>query len=188
MARNKKNINKSLYFILPIILILIAGYFYFVNHKSKQTISVTSTGSAASGKQATNNTSSSSNYKSQSTSGGNVSSVDKSNSSSNSINLITPYGTFVSNHKPSLSGTSSPSSEQSVCNTSQGVSCYIEFIMGSTIKQLPTQTTDNNGSAYWTWDVKKAGLTTGDWQITAVVSQNGETKTANDSLKLSVDP
>src|SRR6202011_3279223 len=40
--------------------------------------------------------------------------------------LVTPYGTFVSNHHPTLSGSPGPS-EESVCNTTPGATCYIEF-------------------------------------------------------------
>lgn len=101
--------------------------------------------------------------------------------------LIMPSGTLVSNHRPSLSS-SSLSGEQSVCNTSPGASCYIEFTKGNEVKKLPVQTTDSNGSTYWTWDVGQAGLGAGSWKITAVASLSGQTKTFDDSLTLDVQP
>jgi hypothetical protein len=102
--------------------------------------------------------------------------------------LEAPSGTFVSNHHPNLSGSPAPSQEQSVCNTTPGATCYIKFTNGSIVKTLAVETIDANGAAYWSWDVNKAGFTAGDWQITAVASLNGQTKTASDSLTLQVQP
>jgi hypothetical protein len=58
----------------------------------------------------------------------------------------------------------------------------------SVIKTLPTQTADANGTVIWDWDVKQAGFDTGTWQITAVATLNGQTKTTNDPIKLEVQP
>lgn len=103
--------------------------------------------------------------------------------------LIAPSGTFVSNHQPNLSGSPRPSQEQSTCNTSPGANCFIEFLgpNGQT-KSLKSQVTSSDGSATWTWDVNQAGFTVGEWQITAVASLNGSTKSTTDSLKLNVQP
>jgi len=115
------------------------------------------------------------------------SSGDKTGGTSTAT-LLTPSGAFVSNHHPNLSGSPAPSAEQSVCNTTPGAICYIEFTQGSTTKRLPAQTADANGAVYWTWDVKTNGFSVGSWQVTAVASLNGQTKTANDSLNLEVRP
>lgn len=99
-----------------------------------------------------------------------------------------PYGTFVSNHHPSLSGKDHPSSEQSVCVTSQGVTCYIEFRNGDVVKSLPKQTTNAEGSTSWSWDVKEAGFTTGTWKITVIAGSNGKQLSTTDQINLEVAP
>lgn len=100
--------------------------------------------------------------------------------------LYAPYGDFVSNHHPNLSGSPAPSGETSVCNTTPGATCYIRFTKGASTTSLPSKTTDSNGAAYWTWDVKTAHLTAGDWIISAVANLNGQTKSTIDQTPLSV--
>jgi hypothetical protein len=104
------------------------------------------------------------------------------------INLVAPSGSFVSNHRPSLSGSSAPSQEVSTCNTTPGAQCYIEFQQGDTVKKLDAQTVDGNGSTNWKWDVAKAGFSEGSWQIKAIATYNGESKTTTDSFSLEVQP
>ena len=113
-----------------------------------------------------------------------------SNKSQAPINgsLITPYGTFVSNHHPNLDGSPAPSQEQSTCQTSPGASCYITFSNNGVVKTLAAQNTGNDGVAIWNWDISKAGLTEGAWEINVIASLNGATKTANDSMQLEVGP
>lgn len=102
-----------------------------------------------------------------------------------STELVTPFGTFVSNHKPGQNG--SPTSEQSVCNTTPGAQCDIQFKSADgVVKTLGTETVSNSGTAYWSWDVKGATLAPGKWQITAVATLNGQTKTSNDPILLEV--
>ena len=106
-----------------------------------------------------------------------------------SSGLVTPYGTFVSNHHPSLSDSSTaPSAEQSVCQTSPGATCYIKFTNNSVVKTLATKTADQNGIIIWNWDVNTAGFTEGSWQITAVASLNSSTQTTTDPQTLEVGP
>lgn len=100
--------------------------------------------------------------------------------------LITPYGTFVSNHYPSLSGSSAPSQEESTCTTTPGASCYIQFTKNDAVKKLATQITDDTGMTSWTWDVKKSGFTIGDWKITAVASSGNNSKSRQDTILLSI--
>lgn len=104
--------------------------------------------------------------------------------------LISPYGSFVSNHKPSYSGAGNvPSKEQSVCITTPGASCYITFVNNENItKKLESKVADSKGAVYWDWDVKEAGFTVGTWKITATASLNGQTKTTSDSMDLMVVP
>ena len=103
--------------------------------------------------------------------------------------LVAPSGTFVSNHRPSLSGAGGvPSGEQSVCNTTPGANCTITFTNGGIIKTLAAQVVSSGGFTSWTWDVKQAGLTQGSWQITATATLNGQSQSTNDSLALEVQP
>ncbi len=137
---------------------------------------------------------SSSNSSNQSDQNNPDSNSDKSSSSPSSssshvnLPLYAPYGDFVSNHHPNLNGSPAPSQETSVCNTTPGAKCSIKFTKGSVTTSLPSQTTDSKGSTYWTWDVKKAGLTSGNWIIEAVATLNGKIKTTHDPLPLSVQP
>jgi hypothetical protein len=99
--------------------------------------------------------------------------------------LVAPYGTFVSNHSPGQNG--APDQEQSVCTTSPGASCYIKFTNTASNEstRLASQTTDSNGTTIWNWDViKDAHLTQGQWQITAVATLSGQSKSTDDPLKL----
>ncbi len=101
-----------------------------------------------------------------------------------SSTLTAPYGTFISNHYPGQNGTLTK--EQSTCNTTPGASCYIRFTQGSVTRTLPTQTTNNNGSTSWLWDIGKAGLTSGSWQVSAVATLNGKTSTTTDPVALEI--
>lgn len=104
--------------------------------------------------------------------------------SGSSAPLVQPYGDFVSNHRPGQNG--SNTQEISVCDTTPGATCYIQFTNTSTNKvtQLPAQTVASDGSTTWTWNANT--LTSGEWQIKAVASSNNETKTSTDSIKLVV--
>jgi len=102
--------------------------------------------------------------------------------------FIAPTGTFVSNHRPDLTGQPIERQEQSVCTTIPGASCYIEFIKNGLVEQLATQTADANGSCYWTWDISQAGLTGGSWTVIAVATAGSQTKTTQDSIALVVQP
>lgn len=110
----------------------------------------------------------------------------------NGQELIAPFGNFVSNHAPGTldySGKPTPTAETSACNTTPGASCYIKFTYTDTgqTTQLSPQTVDANGSAIWNWDTSKdAHLTSGTWQITAVATLNGQSKTTDDPTKLTI--
>lgn len=131
----------------------------------------------------------STNAATNSTSSTTSTSAKNAGSAASSDNTLTPSGTFVSNHKPSLGSTSAPSQEQSVCNTLPGATCVIQFVNKDGItKTLPTQAVGSSGSVIWNWDVKQAGFSQGSWQITAVASLNGQTKTTADALPMQVQP
>lgn len=107
-----------------------------------------------------------------------------SSTDTSSTSLIDPSGDFVSAHTISLADHPSLTS---VCNTSPGASCKIVFTNGSTSKSLPLQTTDRGGSTYWnSWTPSSIGLAAGNWQIQAIASINGQTKSSADALPLKV--
>lgn len=93
--------------------------------------------------------------------------------------LKAPYGSFVSNHKPD-----SGDPEVSVCSTSPGATCYIEFTNGNNVKRLEPQTVSGEGSTYWSWNASLLGQ--GTWKITATATLNGTTKSTTDQLTIEV--
>jgi hypothetical protein len=95
---------------------------------------------------------------------------------------VKPSGPWISNHSPSLGAQAGRSQENSVCVTTPGATCYIEFTKGNIVKQLATETTDSNGAVYWTWDVSQDGFTTGTWQVTVIATLNGKTTTSTDQM------
>lgn len=99
--------------------------------------------------------------------------------------LYMPYGAFISNHRPGQDG--SPTSETSVCNTTPGATCYISFSNGTITTKLPAQKTNSSGVTYWYWDVNKAHLGAGSWQVTAVASLGGQTKKTKDPQPLTIE-
>lgn len=119
------------------------------------------------------------NYSSQSKSS---SSQSKYDNTETNVNLIAPLGDFVSAHHVS------PSTHiTSVCNTSSGAICKIVFTQGNSVISLQPEMTDQGGSAYWDgWTPKDIGLTSGIWNIKAVATLNGQTKTADDAMSLEV--
>ncbi|HET8669082.1 MAG TPA: hypothetical protein VFM05_00200 [Candidatus Saccharimonadales bacterium] len=111
-----------------------------------------------------------------------------SGAASTSTELLVPSGTFVSNHRPNLDNDPRPNTIQSVCVTTPGASCTILFKKGSTIKQLPVQTTDKEGAAYWTWTLQDIGLAEGNWSIEAKATLHDQVKVAQDPIHLEVSP
>ncbi len=128
-----------------------------------------------------------------SSSSGQTTNNDKSNEGSSAptnanATLTEPSGTFVSNHHPNLGGSPAPSRMQSVCNTTPGATCRIEFTKDGVTKSLPAQITDAGGATYWTWELKDIDLTQGTWHIKAVATLGAQTKTADDALTLEIKP
>lgn len=105
-------------------------------------------------------------------------------SSGQGTEFIAPRGSFVSNHSPGKNG--SPTAEQSVCTTTPGASCYIQFVKDGVVKKLDAKIVDGSGSVVWSWDVKDAGFAAGAWQITAVSSLSGQTKSTIDSIVMEI--
>jgi len=102
--------------------------------------------------------------------------------SAQTTSLIAPYGNFVSNHKPGQNG--APFDENSVCNTTPGATCYIQFTMGSQTKKLEGRIADEGGVASWDWTA--SNLASGKWIITAVATLNGQSKSTQDDQPLEI--
>jgi hypothetical protein len=98
---------------------------------------------------------------------------------------LVPSGSFVSNHKASLS---SGQAQSSTCTTTPGATCQITFTKDGVTKVLQLQTTDRGGTAYWSWAPQSINLTTGSWKIEAIARLNGQVRTASDALNLEVSP
>lgn len=101
--------------------------------------------------------------------------------------LLSPKGDFVNNHHPTMSGATS--NMFSVCNTTPGAKCGITFTntLSGTIKSLNSETTDNNGAAYWSWTPGQIGLNAGStWRVTATATLNGQSKSSTDAINLEV--
>jgi hypothetical protein len=64
---------------------------------------------------------------------------------------------------------------ESICQTIANASCDIRLTQGSTIKYVGAQGTGSNGMVIFDWSAKDIGLTTGQWSVQAVVTQNGAT-------------
>ena len=98
--------------------------------------------------------------------------------------LIAPYGTFISNHRPGQNGSNLMESSQ--CTTTPGAKCYIKFTKGNVIKTLEEKSASNDGSIFWEWNTADAGLTSGNWVVTAVATLGNQTKTTTDQVELEV--
>lgn len=189
MNRNKssKLINGRTGAIILIVILLIVGGLWINHSGKKKAISGTIPSSSTNTKLSQDSVASPSGTTSGATSDSGKNPTGSTTTPGGSLSNP-PSGTFVSNHKPNLGGSPAPSSEQSVCNTTPGATCYIEFKQGSIVKKLDSRVADSSGSVIWSWDVKQAGFTEGSWTISAITSLNGQTKTTTDSLALEVRP
>ena len=106
------------------------------------------------------------------------------------VTLVAPSGSFVSNHKPNLSGSPAPNTEESTCEVPQYVSCNVTFTNDSTSKtfSLGPQTAGANGVVAWHWSLQGVGITQGSWTVKAVSTLNSQSKTTTDPITLDVQP
>jgi hypothetical protein len=176
-----------------ILIIAIGALVYWHYHtRSIQEVAVspgkaTTSPQSSSGSQTSSGTSSSSDKGISSSSSSTNSSNSQSPTDGTGKPPLTPAGDFVSSHAANLNGTDG-TIEESVCNTTPGASCYIKFanVQNGTVKVLSTQVTNGGGSTSWLWNVKQTGLYSGTWNIVAVATLNGQTKTAQDITDLVV--
>lgn len=111
---------------------------------------------------------------------------DNKNVGGSAVELRQPSGSFVSNHRPNLSGSPAPNRIASVCTTTPGAACTISFAKDGVTKSLPEQVADRGGSTYWDWKLQDIGLTEGEWKVTATAKLGNQTKTATDAINLEV--
>ncbi|MEX0881679.1 MAG: hypothetical protein WDZ34_02305 [Candidatus Saccharimonadales bacterium] len=105
----------------------------------------------------------------------------KSTSSSNQFLKSPDQSTYVNTHTAS-----SNSNLQSVCVTSPGATCVIQFTKSGVTKPLKPGVADSSGSVYWTWKPSDIDLSPGSWTITAKATLGGQTKTSQDAIKLQI--
>ncbi len=181
VQKRKRRLNRKVWLSAIALLILIVVLVFALRSPKKvstipSTNPVTSTSNSSTSNPPTNSSS-------QNSSSPSPAQTTKSSSnppvSTSGSGPITPYGNFVNAHSV---GTAS--SMYSVCNTSAGATCYIQFTNGSLVRKLDVLPTDSNGATYWYWNT--SSLSSGSWTVTAVATLNGQTKTANDSLPLEV--
>ncbi len=188
---NKYSVTKSkkiAYSSIIIIVLLIVGLLIFL-HSSNSTVfnkKITHPTTNKQGQKSTPKTTTKSTSPTSTTTTNSTTSISPTGPSNSNQILGAPFGSFVSNHSPSLS-ISSQSYELSSCETTPGASCYIEFINSSGTKiTLSTKTTDSQGVASWSWNVNSKGFTAGSWRITAIATLNGQTKSTVDAKTLNV--
>ncbi len=177
---------------IAVLIIVCAGAYFWHKHQTAKS-NIPYNESSNSSKNSNNNGAKQTSTSNGSNPDGSVSdqadTSDKTQASSSA--LVKPSGAFVSNHRPSLSGSGGvPSSEVSVCNTTPGATCTITFTNtgNNAVKTLASQKTDSNGAVYWSWDINTAGFSQGTWTIAATSSLNGQSLSAKDALNLEVLP
>lgn len=108
---------------------------------------------------------------------------DKQNSTvSQGDRVMMPTGNFVSTHKP----TSSSTTIESVCVTTPGATCDIQFSLNGEVKSLGSKVTGQSGSANWIWSPASLGLSQGSWAISATAQLGTATQTASDPTNLEI--
>ncbi|HUD06062.1 MAG TPA: hypothetical protein VMR18_04090 [Candidatus Saccharimonadales bacterium] len=193
-SRNKHTTRKKHIFVATAMLLLICliGGLWLANvitifHKSKVVpVSGPLTKGEASQGNPTGNAQSNNGSIGNTTKSTTNSQTNNGTSTATTGNLLAPTGDFVSDHHPNLSGSPAPNTMSSVCTTTPEATCIITFTNNGVAKHLASETTDSNGSAYWYWKLQDIGLTAGSWQIQAIATLNGQTKTASDAMELVV--
>ncbi len=189
-SRTQKKSKTKLWYVIGGVVILaavIAGVALYYHHKnnSPAAIVTNNTGAGQNTKGAGSSGTSGSTSKG---SGSSASGSTGSSSTTSTATLTAPYGNFVSDHHPNLSGSPAPNTMASVCITTPGASCTISFTNGNTTKSLPSGTANSDGSVSWNWKLQDIGLTQGTWKITATAKLGSQTKNTSDQLNLEVGP
>lgn len=98
-----------------------------------------------------------------------------------------PTGSFLSSHRLSVSGDGGlPTDARSVCHTSPGATCVIDFTMGGTTKSLAAQPVDASGTTAWDWSPSDIGLTPGHWEVRIVAENAAGRQSVDEAIGLDV--
>lgn len=199
-SKDRKNRNKKYFVVATLVILAVAATVfllevtnttYFFHHKSLivKTGKLGTAGQDTKGEAGNSSTSNSTTGSSDGTSS-TQESKDPTNGDGASVTLITPSGSFVSDHHPNLSGTDGRDQMQSVCNTSAGAKCQVTFTNNTSgvTASLPAQTADRGGAVFWSWKLKDIGLTQGSWKVQATATLGSQTKSASDAMTLEVQP
>lgn len=188
---NKKRSRKALYkspifYVVVLVLIAAVVVVILITHKPAKHVTASF---YTKGDVPISKSDGTSDVNGNSTNSSSSSAKDTSGSSTTSNTYLqAPAGDFVSDHHPNLSGSPAPNTLTSVCSTTPGATCYITFTQGSTVKSLTKQIADAGGGVYWSnYSLQSVGLTTGTWKVQAIASLNGQTKTTDDAMDLTVD-
>jgi cytoskeletal protein RodZ len=180
MNKNKSHLLRNIIMILSLVIVVIGAVFLYKTiwgstKKSNTTIPSTSPH--------VNSKPSKGEPDKQTATTGNTDTSKTSSpaTTSQTAELIAPYGSFVSNHNPG-----STDQELSYCITTPGATCNIEFSSAGVTKKLTPQLVDGSGSTSWLWRVNDAGLSKGSWQISVTASLSGKTKTTVDKKTLDI--
>ncbi|MEO5950644.1 MAG: hypothetical protein ABIQ04_04305 [Candidatus Saccharimonadales bacterium] len=190
MQIKKSKSNKKAYIIIVIILLLLGASLFTYFYIKQQSANSRKT---QYGSESTNPTTNVPTPSTVPTTGPSIgSSKDGSSSPSNNVVIdpsktpSTPVGTFVSNHKPNLNGSPAPNTMNSVCSTTPGASCVIEFTKDNQTLLLIAKTADASGNVTWDWKLQDIGLTAGTWTVTAIAKNGSLSAQSTDPTKLEV--
>lgn len=100
----------------------------------------------------------------------------------------TPTGTFLSTHRLSISGEGVPAEARSVCTTSVGATCVIEFTNGQETRTLGPTEVDASGNATWNWSPSNIGLTPGEWAVRVTATNAAGSTSVDEAIGLEVLP
>lgn len=188
MLTKQRSRRKTVIIVAAIIAVVLCGttaaYYLFYIPKNKDAASTYGSASTS----PTDNTPTADQSQTNSSTSSAKGSSETASDLDESVTPVKPAGTFVSNHRPSVSGNSSPSQENSTCSTTPGAQCSIQFEKDGVIKSLPSKTTDSNGNTSWDWDIKSLGLSEGSWTITAIAKNGTKTSSSTDEINLQVQP
>lgn len=95
-----------------------------------------------------------------------------------------PSGGFVSSHKVYVN--SPENIEESTCMAKKYLHCKIIFTKQGKTVELPTRRLNELGMASWAWSPRQIGLTVGEWDITALLTEVVSAPKTKDPLKLTV--
>ncbi len=176
--------NKKLIIFISIIItaIALAGFMYLSTTSKKTSYN---SGSSSTTAQIPSKISPQKNQSNSSQTANQTNNTSINNSSQTSATLTTPTGNFVSNHNPNSSDPRQLN-EISVCYTTPGAYCNIQFNSGNSTISLGEQLVGSSGSVTWNWNINNIGLYQGKWTITAVATLNGQSKKAVDQIPLTI--